>query len=166
MRAPGLTNGIVLQMPVGSSFKPPSPSKHSKSNYDGVFSLVAVNLVVFFLDKIVGTDFVPDYLYLHHWDPSIWQFFTYCVCHGDYTHLSGNLFFIYMFGKLIEDEAGGLALVATYFICGFWSGVASFLILPRYILVFEPTGIPTDAHVICVAKWFPLAPAVQFSDCL
>jgi membrane associated rhomboid family serine protease len=112
-------------------------SPRASLSYDGVFSLIAINVMIFLLNAF-GFTWIQNHLFLIHWDPSIWQFFTFSFCHRDYFHLSSNLFFIYIFGKLIEEESGHWALWATYVICGFWSGVASFLILPRCVSFYIP----------------------------
>jgi membrane associated rhomboid family serine protease len=37
-------------------------------------------------------------LYLHHVHPQWWQWVTSIFCHASWAHLSGNIFFLYVFG--------------------------------------------------------------------
>ena len=40
--------------------------------------------------------------YLSLLNASRWQFLTHAFCHGSYEHLSGNLFNLVVFGKLVR----------------------------------------------------------------
>ncbi|KAG9458781.1 hypothetical protein H6P81_003289 [Aristolochia fimbriata] len=48
-------------------------------------------------------------LYLYHAYPEWFQFITAAFCHASWNHLSINLFFLYIFGKLVEEEEGNVA---------------------------------------------------------
>lgn len=95
-----------------------------KKRHDGVFALIAVNLVVFFLDHVLGLD-VMKRLYLPLDGASWFQYVTATFSHASWAHISGNLFFLYLFGKLIEDEEGTLGLVVTYLVTGVGANIIS-----------------------------------------
>jgi len=38
-------------------------------------------------------------------------------CHADFQHLSSNLFMLYVFGRSVEADEGGVAVWATYLVC-------------------------------------------------
>ncbi|WP_439566343.1 rhomboid family intramembrane serine protease, partial [Gloeocapsopsis crepidinum] len=69
-----------------------------KQNYNGVFTLIIINLVVFIADRVLGIPFI-QHLYLNHASPAWYQFFTSMFCHANWAHISGNLFFLYIFGR-------------------------------------------------------------------
>src|SRR5262245_26117997 len=76
-----------------------------KKRHDGVFALVLVNLIFYAADHILGLRFMKGF-YLLLDGPAWYQYFTSMFCHGSWMHLSGNMFFLYLFGKIIEEEEG------------------------------------------------------------
>ncbi len=99
--------------------------EQNKKRHDGVFALVAINIVLFALDKIIGL----RQLYLPLDGASWYQYVTSTFCHASLAHISGNLFFLYLFGKLIEEEEGTLGLVVTYLVTGIGANVISEIFL-------------------------------------
>lgn len=97
-----------------------------KNNYNGVFALILINLVIFIADKGLRISFIQN-LYLNFNSPAWYQFFTAMFCHANWAHISGNLFFLYIFGKLVEEEEGVIGIVSSYLICGLGASVMSFL---------------------------------------
>ena len=70
--------------------------------YAGVFSLVIVCLVSFGLYNLASLSFM-NLFPLNHLRPAWYQFVTSLFLHGNFGHLSGNLFFLYVFGKIVEE---------------------------------------------------------------
>ncbi|MEO0852854.1 MAG: rhomboid family intramembrane serine protease [Cyanobacteria bacterium J06648_11] len=99
------------------------PVPRSGQDYNGVFGLIAINLALFVIDKWLSLPL--EWLYLDHANPQWYQFATSTVLHANWAHLSGNLFFLYIFGKLIEEEEGILGVVGTYLITGVGANLAS-----------------------------------------
>lgn len=102
--------------------------EQDKKRHDGVFVLVAINLVLYFLDHVLGLGFMRQ-LYLPLDGASWYQYVTSTFCHGGWMHLSGNLFFLYMFGKLIEEEEGTIGVVVTYLVTGIGANLISEIFL-------------------------------------
>lgn len=96
--------------------------------HDGVFALVLVNLVFYVADHILGLGFMRS-LYLPLDGPSWYQYITSMFCHGSWLHLSGNMFFLYLFGKLIEEEEGLVGVLVTYLVTGLGAGIISVLFM-------------------------------------
>jgi membrane associated rhomboid family serine protease len=46
------------------------------------------------------------------------QFVTNTFCHANWSHLSGNIFFLYIFGKLVEEDEGTGGVLLTYLVTG------------------------------------------------
>jgi membrane associated rhomboid family serine protease len=47
------------------------------------------------------------------------------------NHLSSNLFFLYIFGKLVEEEGGIVGVWSSYLITGIGANIVSYLLLPH-----------------------------------
>lgn len=97
-----------------------------KNRYDGVFTLIVINLVVFIADHVLDIGLVKN-LYLNEASPAWYQFFTAMFCHASWAHISGNLFFLYIFGKLVEEEEGVFGVISSYLICGLGANLMSWL---------------------------------------
>jgi len=98
--------------------------------YDGVFALLFINFALFVADHWAHLSFVKT-LYLNHVHPVWWQFFTSTFCHASWEHLSSNIFFLYIFGKLIEEEEGAFGVWMSYLVTGIGANLASWLVLPK-----------------------------------
>jgi membrane associated rhomboid family serine protease len=93
-------------------------------------SLIAVNTVIFLyqntlsyyrLDQFVRTwGIVPDDLHLI-------TLFTSMFLHGGWLHLLGNMLFLWVFGRNLEDLIGGARFLVFYLVCGVVSGVVQVL---------------------------------------
>lgn len=111
-----------------SSAEGPSSEKGKGDRHNGVFALVLVNLLFYAADHLLGLRFMQQ-LYLPLDGPSSYQYVTSMFCHGGWMHLSGNMFFLYLFGKLIEEQEGTVALVLSYLVCGLGANLLSVLFL-------------------------------------
>lgn len=101
--------------------------KMRKNLYNGVFALILINLFLFIADHVLHIGWI-DNLYLNHAHPAWYQFLTAMFCHANWAHLSGNLFFLYIFGKLVEEEEGIIGIVGSYLVCGLGASVMSWLL--------------------------------------
>ncbi len=107
-----------------------SQQRSGHEHYNGCFSLILLNVVLFALDHVLHVPFVSQSLYLHHAHPHWWQFLSSAFCHANFDHLSSNLFMLLVFGKTVEQEEGWLGVWASYLFCGAGASVASYLLLP------------------------------------
>ena len=79
-------------------------------------------------------------LYLYHMHPRWWQFLTASFCHGGWEHLSGNIFLLYVFGKLVEEQEGAIAVWATYLICALGGNLAGYWFYPKTSVSLGASG--------------------------
>jgi len=106
----------------------PAPSRQGKQDSGvGVFWLLVANFALFALDKLAGVGWVQS-LYLNGANPQWWQFLTCTFCHYNWAHLSQNAFFLYVFGKLVEEEEGAGGVWVYYLICGLGGALASYFL--------------------------------------
>ncbi|MFO0755252.1 MAG: rhomboid family intramembrane serine protease [Byssovorax sp.] len=95
---------------------------------NGVLALISVNLLFFVLDQVLGLRFMHA-LYLPFDGASWYQYVTSLFCHAGFLHLSSNLVFLYLFGKLIEEEEGMLGVIVSYLVAGIGGNLLSELFL-------------------------------------
>ncbi len=95
---------------------------------NGVAALIALNLLFFVLDHVLGLSFMRA-LYLPLDGASPYQYLSSLFCHASWLHLSSNLVFLYLFGKLIEEQEGTLGVLVSYLICGIGGNVISVIFL-------------------------------------
>lgn len=103
--------------------------------------LIVINLLGFILNFILR----PYQLYLLCLVPqkflsnpfeNFYSIFTSMFMHADIFHILGNMFFLYLFGKAVEDRIGKWKFILVYLITGIAAGLA------HTFLTSEPS-IPT-----------------------
>lgn len=83
-------------------------------------------LATYMLANVVD---LSEYLALYHWSSPkfrIWQPITHLFMHGDsvhnlesgFMHLFSNMFALWMFGSILENEMGSKRFLLFYLICG------------------------------------------------
>ena len=79
------------------------------------YSLIAVNVVIFFL-TYKGRGLAPwaGSFMLTPIHPFLWQFITYAFLHGSLMHIFGNMYFLYIFGNNVNDRLGNLGYLMFY----------------------------------------------------
>lgn len=116
---------------------------------NSIYWLLLLNLGIFVADHMLKLNSIK-FLYLYHDWPQWYQFFTAIFCHLNWNHLSSNLFFLYIFGKLVEEEEGGLALWISYLVTGAGANLVSWLILPRTVVSIGSSGAVFGLFAISV----------------
>jgi len=96
-------------------------------------SLIAINTVIFLYQATLSpaalnqfvTDWgiVPDRLHLS-------SLFTSMFLHGGWMHLIGNMLFLWVFGRNLEDLIGGGKFLVFYLICGLIAAVVHVIFNP------------------------------------
>ncbi|KAL3819032.1 hypothetical protein ACJIZ3_004937 [Penstemon smallii] len=126
---------MISQLELG---KPENKRKPEK-RVSGIFWILLINLGIFVADHIFQVPWIQG-LYLYHNKPTWYQFITSTFCHFNWNHLSSNLFFLYIFGKLVEEEEGNFALWLSYILTGAGANLVSWLILPRNAVSIGASG--------------------------
>lgn len=98
--------------------------------------IVACALVFFFelsLDEYSRDYFINEYgLVPAHMRPL--TLVSSMFLHGGWTHIIGNMLFLWAFGKSLEDAMGSSKFLAFYLICGVAAGLAQVLVDPGITL--------------------------------
>ena len=100
------------------------------NSYKITYTLIGLNVAVFLLQSLLATPSGADVLayYGGLWPTTapffhMWQPFTYMFLHGSFTHLLFNMFSLWMFGRLIEQNMGTRRFLTYYLVCGLGAAV-------------------------------------------
>jgi membrane associated rhomboid family serine protease len=103
-------------------FIPLSTDSPLRSNPYMNWSLIAANVLVFFVTALHDPEWVQNYTLQPH-SPALLQFFTYQFLHAGILHIAGNMLFLYIFGNGVNDKMGHLGYLAFYLAGGIIAGV-------------------------------------------
>lgn len=99
-------------------------------------NLIIINALMFFAQKTfagpTSSFSVEDYFALHAWQSSLfkpWQMVTHMFLHGDFGHILGNMFALWMFGSVLENVWGPKRFLLFYILCGVGASVIHLFIL-------------------------------------
>lgn len=105
--------------------------------------IIAVNVAVFLYELSIqassGSYALNRFIMLHGIVPdrlSYASILTSMFIHGGFLHIAGNMWFLWIFGRGVEDLVGHTKYLFLYFACGF---AAAFL----HILVNANSTVPT-----------------------
>ncbi|XP_019438820.1 PREDICTED: rhomboid-like protein 11, chloroplastic [Lupinus angustifolius] len=136
---------LVSQLELGK----PEQKRKPEKRVNGIFWIILLNIGIFVADHFFKVNGVKA-LYLYHNWPVWYQFVTATFCHANWNHLSSNLFFLYIFGKLVEEEEGSFALWISYIFTGVGANLVSWLVLPRNAVSVGASGAVFGLFAISV----------------
>ncbi|KAL5729231.1 Rhomboid-like protein 11 [Ranunculus cassubicifolius] len=129
--------------------KPDDGKRKQEKRVTGIFWILLINLGIFVADHWFHLREIKA-LYFYHNQPAWYQFVTSTFCHANWNHLSSNLFFLYIFGKLVEEEEGNFALWTSYFLTGAGANLVSWLVLPTNAVSVGASGAVFGLFAISV----------------
>ncbi len=115
-------------------------------------NLLIISGLAFLAQNTIGNSasFNMDNLFaLHNWQSPLfkpWQIITHLFMHGDFMHLLGNMFALWMFGSILENLWGPKRFLLFYFVCGLGAAL-----LHMVFLSWEINGIQSDLQQLEVA---------------
>ncbi len=97
-----------------------------------VLNLLIINALCFMatsmlptsLSESIYTNFGLYYPESAHFRP--WQLVTYMFLHGNFAHLFGNMFGLWMFGRTLEHDLGTRRFLIYYFVTGIGAALLQF----------------------------------------
>lgn len=100
-------------------------------------NLLIINGLFFLAQKSLGAGVTPliafdDVLALHAWQSDLfrpWQLITHMFLHGDFYHIFGNMFALWMFGSVLENLWGSKRFLTFYMVCGLGAALMHLLFL-------------------------------------
>lgn len=109
---------------------------------------------MFLLINILHLPF--EFLYLNYSNPKWFQFITCLFCHASYAHLSGNLFLLYVFGRLIEEEEKITGIMVSYFVCGIGAGAIDYILSDKSGAALGASGAVFGLFVVAMLIKFKM----------
>lgn len=102
-----------------------------------VKNLLIINGLFFLAQVTLSKGAVPifsfeDILALHAWQSELfkpWQLVTHMFLHGDFYHILGNMFALWMFGSILENVWGAKRFLIFYLSCGLGAALIHLLFL-------------------------------------
>uniref|UniRef100_A0A804QQ26 Peptidase S54 rhomboid domain-containing protein n=1 Tax=Zea mays TaxID=4577 RepID=A0A804QQ26_MAIZE len=151
--APGIRRGLLRYATKRSSLVEELEIAKEKQPHsrraNGIFWILLLNFGIYMADHLFQIRQIKS-LYLYHAFPSWFQFVTSTFCHANWNHLSSNLFFVYIFGKLVEEEEGNFALWMSYILTGAGANLISWLALPTSSVSLGASGAVFGLFTISV----------------
>src|SRR5262249_19187067 len=109
-------------------------------------TIIGLNIFMFLLELILGDTFVstwsftPAHLTAFFNGTGSFQavltIFTAMFMHASFSHIFGNMLFLWVFGQAIENAFGSRPYTIFYLVCGGGANVAAFGVAPIW-------GVPT-----------------------
>jgi membrane associated rhomboid family serine protease len=117
------------------------------TNPSVTWTLIAVNTIIFIIESTLSQGALDHVCYLfglvparythpewalsHHLSFDYYlSFFTNMFLHGGWLHLIGNMWFLCLFGRSVEDSTGHARFLALYLVCGLAASLTYFLVYP------------------------------------
>ncbi len=123
---------MFFVFPIRTSIR---PSRTPYTNY----ALIIANIIIFILSMVYKTDPTTggSVLDLRNWAeqfmlvpvrPGIWQFVSYAFLHSGFMHIGGNMFFLHLFGRNVNDKLGNVGYLSFYLAGAVFSGIGHTLL--------------------------------------
>jgi membrane associated rhomboid family serine protease len=99
--------------------------QRGKTPYLTIFLIIA-NVLIFFISLsnldgfVLNFGFYPDRFFRHK---DYFTIFSSMFLHGDFWHLFGNMWFLWVFGDNLERKLGSFKFLIFYLLCGIGSAV-------------------------------------------
>jgi membrane associated rhomboid family serine protease len=122
--------------------------------------LIAVNVLVFLFEVSLG-DSVDLFLHTYGLTPAAFSLPTMATSmflHGGFSHVGGNMLFLWIFGDNVEDRMGHLRFLLFYLLCGTAAALAQTLMQPDSLL---PMVGASGAVAGVMGAYFVLYPQSQ-----
>jgi membrane associated rhomboid family serine protease len=118
------------------------------TNPSVTWTLIAVNTIIFIFESTLPESRLANVSYLFGLVPArytrpewafsnhlffdyYFSFFSNMFLHGGWFHLIGNMWFLCLFGRSVEDRTGHARFLALYLLCGLAASLTYFLVYPR-----------------------------------
>ncbi len=112
------------------------------------YFLIALNLLIFLFEFVLNPRSLDVLLYQFGMVPAYvthlltsghginlvaltFPFFTSMFLHGSWSHVIGNMWFLWIFGDNIEDYLGHFKYITFYILCGLVAAITQYILTPN-----------------------------------
>ena len=104
------------------------------------FSIIGINIIIFLLQFLaIGNDhqYATNLIYNYGFIPNTFNpltIITSMFIHSGFSHIIGNMWFLYIFGDNVESILGHVKFFCFYLACGIGAALAQYIIQPHSII--------------------------------
>ena len=104
------------------------------------FSIIGINLIIFLFPFFIldnNHQFATNLIYNYGFVPDTFNpltIFTSMFIHSGFSHIIGNMWFLYIFGDNVESILGHFKFFCFYLACGIGAALAQYIIEPHSII--------------------------------
>ena len=104
------------------------------------FSIIGINLIIFLFPFFIldnNHQFATNLIYNYGFVPDTFNpltIFTSMFIHSGFSHIIGNMWFLYIFGDNVESILGHFKFFCFYLACGIVAALAQYIIEPHSII--------------------------------
>src|SRR2546426_312804 len=105
-------------------------------------TIIVLNAVAWFFELSMGERQLTEFLYFYGVVPAAFSWptlITSMFLHGSWSHVIGNMWYLWIFGDNVEDRLGHGRFIVFYLLCGvaFAAHVAGFVVGMVGVFVFR-----------------------------
>jgi membrane associated rhomboid family serine protease len=100
-------------------------------------TIIVLNALAWFIELALPRDFLPVFLQINGVVPSdfrVSSLITSMFLHGSWSHVIGNMWYLWIFGDNVEDRVGHGRFIAFYLLCGAGAALGQVAIDPTSTL--------------------------------
>ena len=121
-------------------------------------TIIVINALAWFVELAQGPRDLNRFLYLYGVVPGDFHaatLVTSMFLHGSWSHIIGNMLYLWIFGDNVEDRCGHARYAVFYLLCGFAAGAGQILMNPASMI---PTIGASGAIAGMMGAYFVLYP--------
>jgi membrane associated rhomboid family serine protease len=100
-------------------------------------TIIGLNTLAWFYELALPSDLLPLFLQFYGVVPANFQassLVTSMFLHGSWSHVLGNMWFLWIFGDNVEDRVGHGRFIVFYLLCGFAAAIGQTIMDPDSML--------------------------------
>ncbi len=121
-------------------------------------TIIAINALAWFFELAVPREALPEFLQVYGMVPANFHastLVTSMFLHGSWSHVIGNMWYLWIFGDNVEDRVGHGRFIVFYLLCGMAAALGQVLVDPQSTL---PTIGASGAIAGVMGAYFVLYP--------
>jgi membrane associated rhomboid family serine protease len=96
-------------------------------------TIIFINALAWFYELALPRELLPVFLQIYGVVPAHFEtstLFTSMFLHGSWSHVLGNMWYLWIFGDNVEDRVGHGRFIVFYLLCGFAAAIGQTLMDP------------------------------------